>query len=110
MAASKINQDHQIETANRMIERWGQTAILRRASGDRTCIVAVSTFSPMERMGQMLNPVDRKAIVSAKGLDIPPDQEQDRLVVGDEVLRIIEPPKQNGTADKVIYYSMAVRA
>ena len=109
MPSPKINQDHLIETADRMINRWGQAGILRRKTGDRPCIVAVSTFSPLERMGQVFNPVDRKAIISAKGLDVPPDQEQDRLVVNGETLKIVEPPKQNGTADKVIYWSMTVR-
>lgn len=120
MAVPKINQDRLLDTADRMITRWGGPAVLRRASGDRACTAAISTFSPMERIGQLRNPVDRKALVSAKGLDVFPDQELDSLVTFkvpltdpptvDEILKITEPPKQNGTTDKVIYWTLAVRA
>ena len=94
-------------------------AILRRTSGDRACTVAIGVYSPMERLGSLRNPVDRKALVSSAGLDPPPDQEQDRLItfiqpmadppVIDEVLKITEPPKKFGTVTKTVYYSMAVR-
>src|SRR5216683_2302847 len=91
-------------TADQMIRKWGVAGALRRASGDRPVTVVIQDYSPIERIGKMIDPVDRLALVSAVApdgsvLDPPPDREQDRLVtfvpdsdqVEDEVLRISAP-------------------
>ena len=103
-------------TANDMISRWGMDAVLRRASGDRPCKVVITSYSPMERLGQMRNPVDRKVLMSIEGLSIPPDQENDRLVTFvkdtttvDEVLKIIEPPGKIAMAGETVFYRLSVR-
>lgn len=106
------------DTASDMISRWGMTAVLRRVGmADRTCTVVITNFSPMERTGNLRNPLDRKALVSADGLTVPPDPDKDRLVtfvqpdgtVEDETLKIVEPPGRVDMAGKVVYYKLAVR-
>lgn len=96
-----------------MILKWGVAAVLRRASGDRPCTTAITTFAPMERVGKITNPVDRKALVSALAPDgtvlVPPDFEQDRLVVGGEELKIVEPAGQVGSSDVVVFWRLTVR-
>ena len=105
-------------TASDMIEKWGMRAVLRRVGmADRSCTVVITNFTPMERTGQMRNPLDRKVLLSARDLDVPPDQEKDRLVtfvqpegtVEDETLKIVEPPGRIDMAGKVVYYRLAVR-
>lgn len=106
------------DTASDMIEKWGMTAVLRRVGmADRTCTVVITNFSPMERAGNMRNPLDRKALVSARGLTVPPDPDRDRLItfvqpdgtVEDEALKIVETPYRVDMAGKVVYYKLAVR-
>jgi hypothetical protein len=48
-----------------MIQKYGMPCVLRRASGDRPCTAAISEFTAMERLGKVVNPLDRKALVSA---------------------------------------------
>lgn len=103
-------------TANDMIARWGMNAVLRRSTGDRACKVVITSFNPVERMGQMRNPTDRKVLMSIDGLDVPPDAENDRLVtflngtsVVDEVLKIVEPPGKIDMAGETVFYRLTVR-
>jgi hypothetical protein len=118
--APKIGYGRFKNTANSMIEKWGMQAVLRRASGDRACTVVITRHSPIERLGQTRNPLDRKVLVSVEGLTDPPDQERDRLVtflqpmdpnnpIEDEVLKIVEPPGKISMAGQVVYYSLSVR-
>lgn len=112
-----------------MIRRYtggGGNALLRRVGApDRPCSALVVAFTPMERLGKLINPVDQKATVSALApdgtlLDPPPDVEVDRLVllqvpvtappVEIETLRIVEPPgKLCPDGSNVILWTLAVR-
>lgn len=109
-------------TADRMLRKWGSTAILRRQStADRQCTVFITSFSPMERMGKLTNPLDRKALVSALApdgtlLSPGPDEQVDRLIVLDpktgaeiENLHIFEPPDKVDPAGVVALYQLSVR-
>lgn len=107
-------------TAEDMISKWGMKAVLRRVGmADRWVDVVITNFTPMERTGQMRNPLDRKALVSVKDLTVPPDQERDRLVtyvqpmtnppVEDETLKIIEPPGRINMGGEVLFWRLAVR-
>ena len=102
--------------ADGMIRKYGSPAILRRQSGDRPCWAFIISYTPIERMGKLINQTDRKALVSPVGLAIDPDSEQDNLVTLDTVsgaelqtLRIIAPVGKFAPADTVIYWELQVR-
>lgn len=65
---------------DRMIRKYGQQAILRRAGGDRTCWVFADTFRP-NQLSDLIMRTDTQGYVSPVGLDVEPDKEQDRLVL-----------------------------
>jgi hypothetical protein len=104
--------------ADRMIKRWGKglVTVLRRASGDRPCSAVSTSFLPMERLGKITNPTDRKYLVSALAPDgsllDPPvfdGPNADRLVVAGVEYRLTEPAGQIGTSDVVVFWRLAVR-
>lgn len=71
-------------TARRMIERAGQSAVLRRAgAADRWCSVVIQDYGPMERLGKMYDPTDRKALIAVNDdlLRTPPDRDLDVLIL-----------------------------
>jgi hypothetical protein len=109
--------------ADGMLKKYGMTAVLRRTGMlDRQCTVYEDRFTPMERIGKMINPVDRKMVMSplapnGKPLSPAPDQEEDWLVTfvpgtatENEILRIIEPPERLAPGGVVLYWTLAVRA
>jgi hypothetical protein len=109
-------------TADRMIRKWGSTAVLRRQdAADRQCTAFITNFDPMERMGKLTNPLDRKALVSALApdgtlLNPAPDEQKDRLIALDpstgaetDNLHIFEPPDRVDPAGVVVLYQLAVR-
>lgn len=110
--------------ADQMIQKWGVPGVLRRASGDRPCWVLIQDYSPIERMGKMIDPIDRLALVSAieRGTGnvlLAPDREQDRIVtfvpgsdplVEDETLRMSAPPGKLAPGNVVVYWELRVRA
>lgn len=104
-------------TADNMITKYGMAAKLRRGDVDRDCTVVITNYSPMERAGQLINLTDRKVLMSAIGLTVPPSEEDDVLVtfvqpagtVEDEILTIAAPPgriEMNGT---VVMWRLQVR-
>lgn len=114
------NWDHFKDTASRMILRWGMPAVLRRRGmADRPCTVAVLNFTPFERAGQLLDPVDRKCLIAAEGLTIPPDRELDVVVtfvqpmtvppVESELLTITAPVGRVEMAGKTVMWRLTVR-
>jgi hypothetical protein len=116
--------------ADGMIRRYtggGGNALLRRVGApDRRVSALVTGFNPMERIGRLINPVDRKVALSALApdgsvLSPPPDQEVDRLVmlqvpigtppVESQTLRIVQPPGEVAPdGSTVVYYDLVVRA
>lgn len=108
-------------TAQDMIAKWGMKAVLRRVGlPDRWCDIVVASYTPMERVGQTRNPLDRKVLLSTLNLTVPPDQERDRLItfiqpmdaqnpVEDESLKIVEPPGKISMAGETVYYRLSVR-
>jgi len=125
MPVGQINYARSQAVADRMIRKGGMQAVLRRPGmADRPCSVLQMEFSPMERMGKLVNPTDRKFIVStivpgAGGTLIAPDAEQDALVtfvqppgsppVQHEVLRIVAPVGKSALADVVVFWRLTVR-
>jgi hypothetical protein len=105
----------QINLAYALIGKYGISAILRRSTGDRPCVVFLSHF-PREQSGNLINQTDRRALLSPVGLTADPDSELDKLVTIDpetglesETLRIIAPIGKLAPADIVIYWELQVR-
>lgn len=112
-------------TCDRMIRKFGMAAVLRRTVNsvvvDRACTAAVVDYNPMEARGKLLNPIDRVALISARGLSPAPDNEKDTLVtfvpqtdptqapVVDQILKLVEPPSRIGPADIPVYWEVKVR-
>ena len=94
--------------ADRMIRKYGAVAALRRANVDRMCYAVESDFTPAERAGKLINPVDRLFLVSSMGLLIPPNNEVDTLIFKGEVLRIKAPPGRLAPAGIVVYWELQV--
>lgn len=65
--------------ADRQIRKWGNRAVLRRASGDRECWALEVQLSTHERHA-LKNPAARVFIVSPVGVSVPPTKE-DSLVL-----------------------------
>jgi len=89
--------------ADRMITSYGGPAKLRRGTTDRPCRAAILAWSPRE-VGLRLEG-SRHALISALDpatgapLSIPPDHEQDLLVLGGSVYRMPLPdqgPRPDG--------------
>lgn len=105
-----------LKLSDQMIRKYGAQAILRRSTGDRVCWACIVQYTTSEKQGRMINPTDRRALVSAVGLDPPPSSEVDSLVTLDpetgaekETLRIIAPIDRVAPAQSVLYWDLQVR-
>jgi hypothetical protein len=101
-------------TATMMINKYGARAVLRRADGDRDCVACMVDFLPRSNPGQLRNMPDRTFLVSADGLTVPPDAEQDHLVwmpgtSEEESLRVIAPIGKIAPAGVVLYWEVQTR-
>jgi hypothetical protein len=95
--------------ADRLLRKVGTSGILRRSSGDRVCIVAFASPTVQERAGNLFQWSDKHAYVSAAGLSPPPDQEEDKLIVGGVTYDIVAPPGKFDPAGTVVYWDLHVR-
>lgn len=110
--------------ADRQIRKWGGLGALRRTgSADRQCYLVIQDYSPIERVGKMIDPVDRLCLVSALApdgtlLSPEPSRELDQLLVYvkdsdppvvDEVWRMSAPPGKLNPGNLVIYFELRVR-
>lgn len=103
--------------AHQLISKYGRDAVLRRSSGDRSIKCVLIDFSTQERQGGLVQFGDQKALVSALGLTVPPDFEEDVLVVGGTdkfvspftTYRLVAPPSKLDPAGTVIYWELQVR-
>jgi hypothetical protein len=110
-----FNYSAQRLRADRMIARYGTTtAILRRGSSDRACTAVEIAFTPRERR-QLVNPTDRRVLISAEGLTTPPDKELDKLLMTNpatgqmQELKITEPVGRLAPAGLVVFWDLMVR-
>ncbi len=110
--------------ADRMIRRYGQTALLRRGETgyeiDRECTALEVQYNASEKR-RLQNLTDRKMLISARDLTVAPDKELDRLVILDqstlnnvpptelEVLKIFAPPGKLSPGGIVVYWEVQVR-
>lgn len=110
------NYERARRVAARLIEKYGNPAILRRTAGDRPCVAVIVDYTPLERMGKLINPIDRVALISTIDLTPPPHFGQDTLVtlikdtdIEDEVLKIVAPPGKLAPGGTVVYWELQVR-
>ena len=114
--------------ADGMIKKWGQPAQLWHRDGTkRDCTAAIMNYTTQERLGQPLNPTDRKALVSALAPDggdlSEPDYVNEQLVTFkmtddgvmvepqtvDEKLSLPFRPARVGTSSVTVFWRVAVR-
>jgi hypothetical protein len=108
--------------AHRQIAKYGggvDTGRLDRAGVLRPCTVAILQYTTQQRDGSMIQFTDERALVSVMGLSIPPDQEQDVLVLGKYVngvwqqinrCKIVAPPGRLAPAPGiVVFWDLQVR-
>ncbi len=115
--------------AARMIARWGRRGALRRVGAKDIAVrIVLIEYSPMERMGKMIDAMDRKALVYGTDLDgetvLEPDPDRDRLItfkvdpftglplspfVDDESLKIVQRPGRIAMNGLVVFWRLQVR-
>lgn len=92
---AQFDYQEAITDAEELILYFGMDALLRRAGiADRPCRVAIIEYTPHERPADLSNPTDRRVIMSAENLAVPPDNEKDELVTF--VQPPTNPPVENG--------------
>src|ERR1017187_2228498 len=119
---AKFDYQAAIVDADNLIRYFGMDAVLRRAGRspeDRPCRVAIIEYDPREKPADLANPTDRKVIMSAANLGVPPDNELDQLVtfvqptasppVVHEVLPLTCKPRPTAPAGVVVIWEFTVR-
>jgi hypothetical protein len=108
-------------TIDRQIKRIGVQAVLRSDGvGDRWCWMFFSEWTPRELMARLIEPMDRRAIISAIDLPDAPQFGVERLVtfvqpldmgnpVEDETLQIVDPPRRIDPGGAVLCWDCRVR-
>jgi hypothetical protein len=112
------------EQCANIVAAMGQPAALRRGVApdvmDRPCRIFFRRHSVREMLGGLVDPMERRVIMAAKGLSIPPDINVDSLItfvqpmdpdrpVELENLRITKPAEPVGPAGVVVIWRMWVR-
>jgi hypothetical protein len=117
---AQFDYQEAIADAEELILYFGMNAVLRRAGiADRPCRIAIIEYTPHEKPADLANPTDRRVIMSAKNLTVPPDNELDQLVtfvqpptnspVVKEVLPLTCKPKPTAPAGVVVIWEFTVR-
>jgi len=106
-------------TIDRGIKRVGMQAVLRSDAGDRWCWLFFSEWNPREMMSRLIEPMDRRAIISAVDLPDEPQFGIERLVtfkqplgnppVEWETLQILDPPKRIDPGGLTLCWDCRVR-
>lgn len=109
---ARFNYGPITKSAQRLIDRFGYDAVIRRKVGATTTdipvVIVMSEYKPSEKDGALVLATDRKAILSARDLSITPDPETDKLVENGKVLRIVT-VTPTAPAGAAIIYELQVR-
>jgi hypothetical protein len=115
---TKFDYNQAITDADNLLQEFGMAAVLRRVGiADRPCLIAIIEYDPREKPADLANPTDRKVVMSAANLAVPPDNELDQLVtfvqpggtVVNEVLPLTCKPKPTAPAGIVVIWEFTVR-
>ena len=96
-------------TADRLIQKFGMQAVLRRATDsptDRECWIVVESYDPADPASSLANPTDRKVYISAGLGDVPgepPDSEQDQLIT------FIQPPTTPPVQNEILVFTKPIK-
>jgi hypothetical protein len=103
--------------ADKMISKYGQTAILRRSTGDRACIAVCVDYKPVVNTGPKADMIPQMYLVSAANLDPGPDMGRDTLILIDPVsgaesapLKIVAPSTKLSPGGIVVYWEIHIIA
>lgn len=117
---AKFNYARSVATANRLIDKFGQTGAIRRTetSGDpwnpgtsdtdHPCILVALDYDQKDVDGTLIKSTDKKVYVATKGLTIQPAT-TDKVIIGGIVSTIVEAKSLN-PAGTVVYWELQARS
>lgn len=117
---AKFNYARAVATANRLIDKFGQTGAIRRTetSGDPwnpgtsdtdyTCTLVALDYDQKDVDGTLIKSTDKKVYAATKGMTIQPTT-TDKVIIGGVVSTIIEAKPLN-PAGTVVYFELQARA
>jgi hypothetical protein len=100
-----INATTLINSAHNMIARWGGVGQLIRDGDERDATMAITDYSWSERQTIAADNAV-KIRVSAKDLDIPPDEMLDLVQFQGALYKIIAKPRSPRPQNTAIYYDL----
>lgn len=113
------NYNRSTATALRLIGSFGREAMLERAGVRRAVTCVLIDYKTSERQSNnLIQHGDQKCLIAARNLTVPPDWEQDVLILGGprkfepgpfEKWRIIAPEGKLDPAGIVVYWELQVR-
>lgn len=117
------NYEFTLSQCASILNAMGQPAVLRRGvkpnTLDRPVVVFFRRHSVREMMGGLVDPMERRVIMSARNLTVPPDVNVDSLIIFQqpmrgtpvelENLRITKPPEPVGPAGLTVIWRLWVR-
>lgn len=116
---AKFNYARSVATANRLIDKFGQTGAIRRTetSGDPwnpgtsdtdyPCILVALDYDQKDIDGTLIKSTDKKVYVATKGLTIQPTT-TDKAIIGGVVSSILQAKPLN-PAGIVVYWELQAR-
>lgn len=97
------------EVADELLEEFGTIGVIKRQDGSEHVVrVALVDYSHYERGSGMIQMTDKRAIVSAVGLTIEPEANEDTLIVGG-IEHSIRNPMPIKPADTIVLWEMTAR-
>ncbi|OIS90738.1 hypothetical protein [Brucella cytisi] len=116
---AKFNYARSVATANRLIDKFGQTGAIRRTetSGDPwnpgtsdtdyPCTLVALDYDQEDVDGTLIKSTDKKVYVATKGLPIQPTT-TDKVLIGGIVSSIVQEKPLN-PAGTVVYWELQAR-
>ena len=83
-------------SAHKMIARWGGVGQLVRAGISRPATMARMDYTPKERASLAID-AETRIRISAVGVTLAPDHEQDVIVFGGKTFKMLMPPSGPST-------------
>lgn len=116
---AKFNYARSVQTANRLIDKFGQTGAIRRTetSGDPwdpstsdtdyPCTLVALDYDQKDVDGTLIKSTDKKVYVAVAGLPIQPTT-TDKVIIGGVVSAIVQAKPLN-PAGTVVYWMLQAR-
>lgn len=116
---AKFNYVRSVATANRLIDKFGQTGAIRRtetsgdpwnpgtSDADYHCTLVALDYDQKDVDGTLVKSTDKKVYVATKGLTIQPTT-TDKVIIGGVVSSIVQAKPLN-PAGTVVYWELQAR-